>query len=83
MRKNSVAELMKENDIKAKTKRKFKASTNPKHDYSVAANVLNPTFTSTKPNQIFVTILLTYPQEMDCYTCLLLTSFIGKLLAGQ
>jgi transposase InsO family protein len=52
--RNRVAKHMKENGIKAKTTRKFKATINSKHEYPVAANVLNQNFTAAKPNQLWV-----------------------------
>lgn len=61
--RNRVAKLMKENDIKAKTKRKFKATTNSKHDYPVAPNVLNRNFTATKPNQLWVADITYIPTD--------------------
>ena len=38
--KNRIARLMKENGIKAKTKRRFKATTKSRHDLLVAENLL-------------------------------------------
>lgn len=52
--KNRIAKLMKENNIAAKTRKKFKATTNSKHNYPVADNILNQDFTASKPNQIWV-----------------------------
>ena len=42
---------MKKHGIWAKTKRKFKATTNSKHKLPVAANILNRDFTPAAPNQ--------------------------------
>lgn len=42
--KNTVAKLMKENDIRAKTKKKFKATTNSKHNLQVSPNLLDRNF---------------------------------------
>jgi len=52
--KNRVASLMQKNGIVAKTKRKFKATTNSKHNYPVAQNLVNQNFTVSQPNQIWV-----------------------------
>lgn len=51
---NRVARLMRGNDIIAIQKRKFRATTNSKHNYPVWPNVLNRVFTVTKPNVIWV-----------------------------
>ena len=49
-----VARLMRENDIRAKQKRKFKATTDSKHSHPVAPNLLQRDFEATAPNQKWV-----------------------------
>ncbi len=41
-----VARIMRKNNIYAKTKRKFKVTTNSKHNYSISPNLLNQDFTT-------------------------------------
>ena len=41
---NTVARIMREDGLRAKTKRKFKATTNSSHDLPVAANLLDREF---------------------------------------
>nr|WP_156778844.1 IS3 family transposase [Clostridium formicaceticum] len=53
--RNRVYRLMKLNNIQSIMKRKFKATTNSKHSYPVAPNLLNQNFTVEKPNQAWVT----------------------------
>jgi len=53
--KNRVADLMKKNGIAAKTKRKFKVTTQSKHKHPVAPNLLEGDFTADIPNEIWVT----------------------------
>ena len=48
-----IARLMKRHGIRAKTKRKFKATTNSKHCFPVARNVLNREFEVAAPNQVW------------------------------
>ena len=52
--KNRVAKLMSENGIVAKTKRRFKATTDSKHAFPVAENILNQKFYAGWPNQIWL-----------------------------
>lgn len=52
--KNRVAGLMRQNNLRSKIKRKFKATTNSNHNYPVAANVLNQDFNVQCPNQVWV-----------------------------
>lgn len=61
--KNRVARLMRRNNIKAKTKRKFRATTNSKHNYSVAENLLNRQFEVEAPNKVWVADITYIPTE--------------------
>jgi putative transposase len=49
-----VARLMREMGLKARPKRKFKETTNSKHDHPVAPNRLNRQFQTDAPNQVWV-----------------------------
>jgi transposase InsO family protein len=51
--KNRVARLMRLNGIAAKTRRRFKVTTNSKHDHPVAANLVNRRFKAEKPNRLW------------------------------
>ena len=51
---NRVARLMRVNDIVAIQKRKFRVTTNSKHNYPVWPNILNRNFTVEKPNSVWV-----------------------------
>jgi len=51
---NRVACLMKINGIVGKTKKKFKATTDSKHNLPVAENLLNQDFVAGKPNTVWV-----------------------------
>jgi putative transposase len=49
-----VERIMKEEGIRSKVAKKFKATTNSKHNLPVAENLLNRDFTAAKPNQKMV-----------------------------
>ncbi|WP_157890233.1 IS3 family transposase [Marinobacterium aestuarii] len=49
-----IARLMKEEGLECKTRRKFKATTNSKHDKPIAPNLLNRNFSAEKPDQAYV-----------------------------
>jgi putative transposase len=51
---NTVAKLMHENDIRAKTVRKFRNTTDSKHSRPVADNILDRQFNPSKPNQAWL-----------------------------
>jgi putative transposase len=59
----TVEELMKKHGIQAKRKRKFKATTNSKHDLPVAENLLNQRFKTTKLNHAWVGDITYVPTE--------------------
>jgi putative transposase len=49
-----VARLMREMGFKARHKRKFKETTNSKHNYPIAPNLLDRQFQTDAPNQVWV-----------------------------
>lgn len=51
--KERVERLMRENGIKAKHKRRFKVTTDSKHDLPVAPNLLDRNFTPDAPNRVW------------------------------
>ena len=50
---NCVARLMREDGLRATTKRRYKATTNSKHDFPVAPNLLQRDFSPAKPNRVW------------------------------
>jgi putative transposase len=50
-----VARLMRENALVARTRRRFRTTTNSKHSFPLAPNVLNRNFTARGPDQVWVT----------------------------
>ena len=48
-----IVRLMREADLACKTKRKFKATTNSKHDLPIVPNQLDRQFTVNQPNQVY------------------------------
>ena len=60
---NRIYRLMKENGVRSKRPRRFKATTNSKHNYPVAANLLNQNFKVNRPNQVWVTDITYIPTD--------------------
>ena len=58
---NRVARIMKVNGIVAKTAKKFKATTNSKHNLPVAENLLDQNFVSEQPNTVWVSDITYIP----------------------
>lgn len=53
-----VARLMRENGLRAKAARRFKATTNSKHNYPVHPNLLKQNFVVDAPNKVWQSTLL-------------------------
>lgn len=52
--KKRVVRLMRENGIRAKTKRKYKVTTDSKHNHPVAENLLEQNFQTSSPNKVWL-----------------------------
>jgi transposase InsO family protein len=52
--KNRVANMMRAADLRARKPKRFKVTTDSKHNYPVAPNVLDRKFRATRPGQIWV-----------------------------
>jgi len=79
--KNRIAQLMKNNGIKAKTKRRFKATTKYKHDILVADNLLNQRFYADEANKIWVSdITFIRTREGWLYLAAILDVFNRKIV---
>jgi len=57
----TVARIMRENDIVAKRRRKFKVTTDSNHRLAVAENLLDRQFTVTAPNRVWVSDITYIP----------------------
>ena len=79
--KNRVADLMRKNNIQAKAKKKFKATTNSKHNYPVAPNLLKQQFYAQRPNQIWVSdITYVWTSEGWLYVAAILDIWSRKIV---
>lgn len=62
--KSKVERLMKKNGIRAKTKKKFRVTTDSKHQLPVAPNLLERNFSPERPNQVWASdITYVWTQE--------------------
>jgi len=79
--KHRIARLMRQNDIQAKTKRKFKATTPYKHDGLVADNLLQQRFSAQKANQVWVSdITFIRTREGWLYLAVILDVFNRQII---
>jgi len=78
-----VRRMMRQMGLKAKTPKRFKLTTDSRHSFPVAANVLNRQFDVDVPNKVGRPISLMCGPLKVGYTWLLLWTFIlGRLSAG-
>jgi transposase InsO family protein len=72
---------MRLNGIYAKTVKRFKVTTNSKHKYPVAANILNRQFSAEKPNQIWVSdITYIHTKEGFLYLAAIMDLYSRKIV---
>ncbi len=76
-----VARLMRENKIRAKRSRKFKATTDSGHDYPVAPNLLNREFSVFRPDEVWVSdITYVATREGWLYLAIVLDLFSRRVV---
>lgn len=79
--KDRVARLMRKHAIRAKTKKKFKATTNSKHKFPVAPNVLDRNFNPVKPNEAWAgDITFIWTREGWLYLAVVIDLFSRKVV---
>lgn len=59
----TVARIMKDLGLKSRTVKKYKATTNSKHNLPVAENVLNQQFVAKKPNEVWMADITFIPTD--------------------
>jgi len=79
--KNKVVRLMRKNGIRAKTKKKFKATTNSSHNMPVAENILNRDFAPPAPNKSWAgDITYIWTREGWLYLAVVIDLFSRKVV---
>lgn len=79
--KNRVARIMKKAGLKAKTKRKFKATTDSRHSFPVAPNLLNQNFKTDAPNRIWAGDISYIPTDEGwLYLAILMDLYSRKII---
>lgn len=79
--KTTVERLMRENGIRSKIKRKFKATTNSNHTLPVAPNLVKRDFTADAPNKLWCTdITYLWTEEGWLYLAAIIDVFTRKVV---
>lgn len=82
--KNRIARIMKKANIMARTKKKWKATTNSVHHYPVAANLLEQNFLTDQPDCIWTSdITYIWTEEGWLYLCIVLDLFSRKVVGWR
>lgn len=90
--RDRVVRLRRELGLRCKQKRKFKATTNSKHGFPVVENLLNQTFTPTRPNEVWVTDITYISTDegwlylagvKDVYTCEMVGYALGARMTQE
>lgn len=78
---NRVARLMREKELAAKTKRKYKVTTDSKHDLPVAPNLVEKDFSAAAPNRLWVSdITYIWTLEGWLYLAVILDVFSRQIV---
>lgn len=79
--KNRVARLMKKANISSVVKKKWKATTNSKHSFPVAKNLLNQNFNADKIDEVWTSdITYIWTREGWLYLCVILDLYSRKVI---
>lgn len=90
--RDRISRLRKELGLRCRQKRRFRATTNSRHDFPVAPNVLEQTFEPTRPNEVWVVdITYVWTEEgwlylagvKDVFTCELVGYAMGPRMTQQ
>jgi putative transposase len=78
-----VAESMARQRLKSKVHRKFRVvTTDSKHDYPVAPNLLNRNFTTEKPDQVWVTDITYLPSRVGWLYLTVFIDLFSRFVVG-
>jgi putative transposase len=80
----TVGRIMRESGLKSRTVRKYKATTNSRHNQPVFDNVLNQTFQAERPNQVWMSdITYVWTNEGWLYVASIMDLFTRKIVGWK
>lgn len=78
---NRIARLMRDNNIRSKHAKKYKATTNSKHKHAVAVNIVQQQFVVVKPNKVWVAdITYVWTKEGWLYVSIVIDLYARKVV---
>lgn len=82
--KSTVERVMRENKIRARTKRRFRVTTDSKHTMPVAPNLLKRNFSPEKPNQVWASdITYIWTKEGWLFLCVVIDLFSRQVVGWE
>lgn len=79
---NTVAKLMREHEIRPRTQRKFKTTTDSKHNLPVAPNVLNRQFDVDEPDEVWVSDITYIPTAQGWLFLCVFIDLYSRMVVG-
>ena len=80
----TVAKMMRDNELRSRTVRKYKATTYSNHDYPIQENVLNQEFVTERPNQVYMSDITYVPTaEGWLYVASLMDLYSRKIVGWR
>ena len=80
--KNRVARIMREAGLRSRTKKKFKATTNSRHNFPIAPNLLNQDFTVGAPDRAWVGDITYIPTDEGWLYLAVLLDLFNREVVG-
>ena len=78
---NRIARLMKKHGIRGKQAKRYKRTTNSKHNHPIAANILHQRFVVIRPNEVWVAdITFVWTKEGWLYVAVVIDLFARKVV---
>ena len=77
-----IGKLMSQQDLKCKTKKKFKVTTDSNHDFPVAPNLLDRKFDAQHPDQVYVGDITYIPTSEDWLYLAVFMDLYSRMVVG-
>jgi putative transposase len=82
VRKERVRKLMRAHGIRSKTKRRFKVTTDSKHNLPIAPNIVDRNFTATAPDQVWTTDITYFDMGEGWLYLMVLIDLFSRRVVG-
>lgn len=80
--RNRVANLMREQGLRSKVKRKYRVTTDSRHSYPVAPNILNREFTVNSPNRVWTSDITYLPSRSGWLYLTFFIDLFSRMIVG-